>query len=340
MNRLACPALLILMTSPFIAQASQDVVDPLTPKPGTAEEAAVRAILDAWNTSHTRARAAIKMQTDRYRSRKEQPPPVVHYAAAILMMQIGAHAAPDVDGHLAKAGDHPVVSLAKARIAVREDDLERAAKSAADAAGDKRSGELGEAMQETIAAIQDPNPVRKARKSAKSPSSEASQVLQMVDDAKAKLNADLANVRAEMRLLDSRYRASGEELVRLRNDLVWIQNQTAGVLPNGFRGYYYSVYDRALAITQCQQRIAAVEEERRQAQVRHAQLQKFEANEVAKATWRMWSARLPWNVEDERKRLLAGKTPAEYYGSTWVYKPSLPNEFPRQIPKPYLSKKK
>ena len=46
------------------------------------------------------------------------------------MMQIGAYAAPDVESSLLpKSGDHPLVSLAKARIAVREGDFDRAATS-------------------------------------------------------------------------------------------------------------------------------------------------------------------------------------------------------------------
>jgi hypothetical protein len=73
---------------------------------------------------------------------------------------------------------------------------------------------------------------------------------------------------------------------------------------------------------------------------RHAELKKYEAAETAKLTWRIWSARLPWNVEDELKRLTAGKSPAEYYGESWEYRPSLPDEFPKQIPAPYTPNRK
>jgi hypothetical protein len=311
--------------------------DSLTAKVGSPEHKAISAIFETWNSTHTRARAAIKMQTDRYRAKKEPVPPVVHYAAALVMMQIGAHAAPDVESvHLAKVGDHPLAALARSRIALREDDAARAAKEAESAVGDKRAGILGEAMKEAVSAVGEPKGGKRKGKSRATRSETAEQVLGLIDDAKTKLNEDLEDERAEMRLLDSRFRASGEELARLQRELNWIQNQTAGILPNGFTGYYSSVYERAAAITRCQQRIAAVEQERRNAQVRHAELKKYEQNEVAKATWRMWSARLPWNVDEERKRLLAGKSAEDYYSSQWEYKPSLPTEFPKQIPKPYM----
>jgi len=311
--------------------------DSLTARVGSPEHKAIEAIFETWNSTHTRARAAIKLQTDRYRARKEQVPPVVQYAAALVMMQIGAHAAPDVESvHLAKVGDHPLAALAKARIAVREEDSARAAKEAEKAVGDKRAGVLGEAMKEAVKAVAEPNAGKRKGKSAPSRSETAEQVLGLIEDAKAKLNEDLEDERAEMRLLDARFKSSGEELTRLNRELAWIQRQTAGILPNGFRGYYSSVYERAAAITQTQQRIAAVEEERRHAQVRHAELKKYEENEVAKMTWRIWSARLPWNVDEERKRLSSGKSAEEYYSDKWEYKPSLPTEFPKQIPKPYM----
>lgn len=310
--------------------------DSLTAKVGSPEYKAISAIFETWNSTHTRARAAIKMQTDRYRAKREPVPAVVHYAAALVMMQIGAHAAPDVESvHLAKVGDHPLAALAKARIALREDDPARAAKEADKAVGDKRAGVLGEAMKDAIGAVGEPTGGKRKGKSSPTRSETAEAVVGLIDDAKTKLDEDLEDERAEMRLLDTRFRASGDELVRLQRELNWIQNQTAGILPNGFSGYYSSVYERAAAITRCQQRIAAVEEERRRAQVRHAELKTYEQNEVAKATWRMWSARLPWNVDEERKRLLAGKSAEEYYSSQWEYKPSLPTEFPKQIPKPY-----
>src|SRR5688572_16222515 len=72
-------------------------VDALTAPLGTLAHKSVAAIFETWNSSHTRARAAIAAQTNVFRARKEPVPPVVHYAAAIVMMQIGAYAAPDVD---------------------------------------------------------------------------------------------------------------------------------------------------------------------------------------------------------------------------------------------------
>src|SRR5262245_31709321 len=126
----------------------------LTAKLGTPENKAVAAIFEAWNSTHTRARAAIKTATDRYRAKKEQVPPVVYYAGALVMMQIGAYAAPDVESSLLpKAGDHPLVSMAIARVAVREGDFERATKSADQAVDDKRCGELGAAMKEAVVAM-------------------------------------------------------------------------------------------------------------------------------------------------------------------------------------------
>src|SRR4051812_13460310 len=132
-------------------------VDTLTARLGTPEHKAVTAIFEAWNSTHTRARAAIKTQTDRYRAKKEQVPPVVQYAGALVMMQIGAYAAPDVESALLpKSGDHPLVSLAKARIAVREGDFDRATTSVDKAVDDKSAGVLGAAMKDAVAAMSRP----------------------------------------------------------------------------------------------------------------------------------------------------------------------------------------
>src|SRR4051812_7207030 len=103
--------------SASIAQPPEppQAADTLTAKLGTPEHKAVAAIFEAWNSSHTRARPAIKTAPDRYRAKKKQVPPVVYYAGALVMMQIGAYAAPDVESSLLpKAGDHPLVALAKA----------------------------------------------------------------------------------------------------------------------------------------------------------------------------------------------------------------------------------
>jgi hypothetical protein len=315
--------------------------DSLTAKLGTPEHKAVTAIFEAWNTTHTRARAAIKTQTDRYRSKKEQVPPVVHYAAALVMMQIGAYAAPDVESiHLPKAGDHPLVALAKTRIAIREDDFTRASKMADLAVDDKRAGRIGEMMKDAVKAMSDPNAGKSVGKSTTARSATSDPVVSLIADARAKSDADLADKRTEMKRLDLRYQSMGNELVRLQREYVLIQNRSAGVLPGGFRGYYFSDLEKSTALANCQNRINALENERNQAKVRHAELKKYEADELAKLTWRIWSARFPWNVEDERKRLTAGKSAAEYYGAEWEYKPSLPVDFPKQIPAPFTSKKK
>ena len=323
---------------------SQPDADPLSVQVGTPEYKAVAAIFETWNTSLTRARAAIKLQTDGFRNRKGQVPPVVHYAGALVLMQIGANAAPDVENlHLAKLGDHPLATLARSRISIREDDYVRAEELASNAIGDKRTGVLGEAMKEAAVALSAPDAVesKEKKKSVKTTvaSQVASQVVKLIADAKAKSDEDLDDERREMKLLDARYKASGEELVRLNRDLNWIQNQSVGFF-NGFRGYYSTPLEKSIAYSQTQQRITAVENERRQAVVRHANLKKFEANEVAKLGWRIWSANLPWSVEEERKRLLAGKTAAEYYSAKWEYKPSLPTELPKQIPPPYKPNRK
>jgi hypothetical protein len=323
--------------------------DPLTAKLGSPEHKAVTAIFETWNSSHTRARAAIRMQTDGFRNRKQQTPPVVHYAAALVMMQIGAYAAPDVESvHLAKLGDHPLVSLAKARIALREEDDALAEKLASDVAADKRIGKLGQAMKEAAVAVGAPDAVdptvktkgKGKAKKAPTRSQVAELVVNLIADAKAKSDADLEDERSEMRLLDARYKESGPELVRLRNELDLIQSRTVGVDALGFRGYYLNGFEKSADFLRVQQRIRVVEDERRRAEVRHAALKKYEANELAKLTWRIWSARLPWNVEEERKRILAGKSPAEYYDSNWEYKPSVPTDFPKQIPQPYKAKRK
>jgi hypothetical protein len=263
-----------------------DNVDPLTARLGTPEHKAVSAIFETWNSSHTRARAAIRMQTDGFRNRKQQTPPVVHYAAALVMMQIGAYAAPDVESvHLAKLGDHPLVSLAKARIAVREEDDALAEKLANQAVGDKRIGKLGEAMKEAVVAVGAPDavdPTVKTKgkgKAKKAPvrSQVAELVVSLIADAKAKSDADLEDERAEMRLLDARYKESGPELVSLRRELDLIQSRTVGVDALGFRGYYLNAFEKSADFLRVQQRIRVVEEERRRAEVRHAAFNKYEA---------------------------------------------------------------
>jgi hypothetical protein len=316
--------------------------DSLTAPLGSPAHKSVKAIFETWNTSHTRARAAITAQTNVYRARKEPAPPVVHYAAAIVMMQIGAYAAPDVENlHLPKLGDHPLGLLVKSRIAIRNQEDAEAVKLAAKATADKRAGTLAEAMHEAAVAMSSPDAVGKKKGSKKSTQSQVAElVVGAIADAKKKSDEDLEDERSEMHALDARYKASGQELVSLRRELDLIQSRTVGVDALGFRGYYLNGFEKAADYNRVQQRIRAVEVERKQAEVRHTQLKQFEAAEVAKLQWRTWSAKLPWSVEEERDRLLSGKSPTQYYDDNWEYKPGLPKDLPKQIPQPYKAKGK
>jgi len=306
----------------------------LTARVGTPEHKAITAIFETWNTTHTRARAAIRLQQDRFRAQKTPVPPVVHYAAALVMMQIGAHAAPDVENvHLAKVDDS-LATLAKARIALREDDTTRATSLADQAVDDKHIGKLGAMMRDAVKAFDEVK-----GKPAAAMEQSNNPAVKLIADARTKSDEDLAEKRKEMKRLDTRHTTLQRDLTRLQQQLATIKDRTVSNPMTGFRGYYLTLFDKAAAISACERRIKETETERLQVANRHGVLKKEEADEVAKLTWRIWSARLPWNVEDERKRLLAGKSPEEYYSDKWDYKPSLPTEFPKQIPAPYTPKR-
>ncbi|HVJ81637.1 MAG TPA: hypothetical protein VNC50_11250, partial [Planctomycetia bacterium] len=320
--------------------------DELTPKHGTAEYAAVQVIFEQWNIAQPKIASAYSSQVAAYKRAGVPTPPVVHYAAAVALMQIGGVAYVRAEKeYLRLCEGHPLAVLALARVYLDDNDAARAAAAIESTFADARGGALPRAFHRSLEGYRLAMASFGSRPRAYTDRDRISRNARAEIEARG-LNPEAREVHRMMSIewenlldeVESLVVDKRREFGRLEETIVANQ-RTIQVLT----AQYNDLQNQPVAqeyLKQKQLELAALERQGAALETKNGNMigrQKQLLEEIDAADkprrWRFQASKFPWNVDDERARLTACKTPVEFYGDGWAYRAGIPTAMPR-IPSP------